>query len=243
MDDDSALSEDALGGVVASFRENGVSIVNIPMKPLTSPSFLSKTLQCLKRLLGMNRHGATSFLYNYGGSDEPRGCDVDWASGCGMGVEISVFKEQRLFFPEEFQRFGGYALGEDFAFSFFMSKKKHRRVINGVYGDLIHYAAGSARLDVKNMAASKWYNFHLLFDALYDDVEDPGLGSPRLWGLKIAFKLFMWSAALKLLFRAGSWDVRAVLRGVVAAKAALRRYREDGDRGALMNPNVDHCDH
>ncbi|MDR1378404.1 MAG: glycosyltransferase [Synergistaceae bacterium] len=230
MDDDSALSKDALAGVVASFREKDVSIVNIPMKPLVPPSFRSKIIQRFKRLLRMNRHGATSFLYNYGGNEEPRGHNVEWASGGGMAIDVAVFKDCRVFFPEEFQRFGGYALGEDFAFSFFIFKKKRRRVINSLRGYFYHYAVGSARLDIKNMAASKWYNFHLLFEALYDDVK-----GPRLWSLKIAFKLFMWGAALKLLFRARSCDVRSLLKGIVSAEAALRSYRENGDTRLFEN--------
>jgi glycosyltransferase involved in cell wall biosynthesis len=231
MDDDSELSDDALSGVAASFRETDSSIVNIRMAPLTPPSFRSKATQCLKRLLKMNRHGATSFLYNYGGSDEAAGSDVDWASGCGMGVDVSIFKQHRVFFPEEFQRFGGYALGEDFAFSFFVLKKGYGHVRNSLYGHILHYAAGPPRLDVENMAASKWYNFHLLFDALYADI-----GGWRLRWLKTQFGLFMCAAALKLLIRARSLDILSVWRGIEAARAALCHYRRTCDIRFLMNP-------
>jgi hypothetical protein len=229
MDDDSELSEDALDGVAATFREGDALIVNIRMKPLAPLSRRGRAIQYLKRLLGMNRHGATSFLYNYGGSDEAGGIDAEWAGGGGMGVGISVFKTLRIFFPEEFQRFGGYALGEDFAFSFFVFKKGYGRIVNSSQGYFLHHAAAGSRLDVKNMAASKWYNFHLLFDAIYD-----GAGELKLRCLKVQFKLFMFAAALKLLIRARSFDVRAVLRGIEAARAALKEYRHSRDIRSLI---------
>jgi hypothetical protein len=241
IDDDCELSEDALDGVAETFRSGGarsgkaVSIVNIPMKPLTPPfcracrSFRAKARGRVKHCLGMNRHGATPFLYNYGGEDETPGGDAEWASGGGMAVDISVFRDLRVLFPEAFQRFGGYALGEDFAFSFFVFKKLRGRIVNSLRGHCLHYAAGGARLDVGNMAASKWYNFHLLFDAVYDDVTGWRKGA-----LAAAFKLFMYAAALKLLVRARSFDIRAAARGISAARAALRLDRRERGAGALM---------
>ena len=225
MDDDSELSEDALVGVLISFRESDALIVNIRMKPLVPLSRRGRAAQRLKCLLGMNRHGATPFLYNYGGDDEAAGIQVEWAGGGGMGVDVSVFERLQLFFPEEFQRFGGYALGEDFAFSFFVFKKGYGRIVNSAQGYFLHYAAGGSRLDVKNMAASKWYNFHLLFDAVYDDAD--GL---KLRCLKAQFKLFMCAAALKLLIRARSLDICALLSGIQAARRALKEYRSGRDR-------------
>jgi glycosyltransferase involved in cell wall biosynthesis len=227
MDDDSEFSEDALTGVVVSFRESGAMIVNIRMKPLAPLSRRGRAAQRLKCLLGMNRHGATPFLYNYGGNDEEAGIDVEWAGGGGMGVDVSVFRDFRIFFPEAFQRFGGYALGEDFAFSFFVFKKGYGRIVNSAQGYFLHYAAGGSRLDVKNMAASKWYNFHLLFDAVYDDTDGLELGC-----LKAQFKLFMCAAALKLLIRARSLDICALLSGIQAACRALKEYRSSRGRGS-----------
>jgi GT2 family glycosyltransferase len=230
IDDDCELSADALDGVMETFRSvEGVSIVNIPMKPLVPPSFCSRLRGFFKRRLGMNRHGATPFLYNYGGEDEAPG-GAEWASGGGMAVDASVFRELHVFFPEAFQRFGGYALGEDFAFSFFVFKKMHGRIASSLHGHFLHYAAGSARLDIENMAASKWYNFHLLFDAIYDDVN--GL---KKAGLTFAFKLFMGAAALKLLVRARSLDVFAAARGIAAARAAYVLYRWEHDAHSLMH--------
>ena len=149
---------------------------------------------------------------------------MDWASGGGMAVDMEIFRRDRCFFPEAFQRFGGYALGEDFAFSHYLRKKLGKRIVNSLGGHFLHYPAQGARLDVAGMAASKWYNFHLLFDAIYDDAR----GLRRAW-LKVKFKLFMYAAALKVLARARSWDLLSVLRGVRAARRALKEYpREKG---------------
>ena len=232
MDDDCEFSENALAGALETFQESGVLIVNIRMKPVAPFSFRSKVSLSLKRLLGMNRHGATSFLYNYGGEDEAAGCEAEWANGGGMCVDVSVFRDMRVFFPEEFQLFGGYALGEDLAFSLYARRKLGVRIINSLYGHYLHYAAGSSRLNIQNMAASKWYNFHLLFDAIYEDGEQE---RPP----KLRFKLFMMAAALKLLVRARSLDLPSVLRGISEARAALRRYRSENDISSLMRPRWD----
>ena len=103
--------------------------------------------------------------------------------------------------------------------SFYLHRKMGRKLKNAVSGTLRHYAAGGARLNVANMAASKWYNFHLLFDCLYDDVR-----GPRLLWLKVKFKLFMLAAALKLLFRARSLDLLSLFRGIGSARVALREF-------------------
>jgi hypothetical protein len=79
------------------------------------------------------------------------------------------------------------------------------------------------------MAASKWYNFHLLFDAAYGDVT--GMKKARLI---LAFKLFMYAAALKLLIRARSFDVFAAAQGIAAAKAACRLYRGEHNVHSLL---------
>ena len=239
IDDDCELSEDALQGVFATFQEKDARIVNIPMRPLGSHSKKPRTTDLLKRFLGMNRHGAFPFLYNYGDEDEASGIDIEWASGGGMAVDITVFRDENLRFPEAFQRFGGYALGEDFAFSYFVFKKLGKRIVNSVYGHFLHYAAGSARLDIERMAASKWYNFHLLFDAIYDDV-----GGLKKWWLKLQFKVFMCGAALKLLIRARSLDIFSVLKGIGAARSALREYHQTEDIRTLIRKNnpVEDCE-
>jgi len=84
-----------------------------------------------------------------------------------------------------------------------------------------------SRLNVQNMAASKWYNFHLLFNAIYE-------GKEQERAPKLRFKLFMAAAALKLLLRAKSLDVLSVLRGISEARDACRIYRKEKDIRALM---------
>ena len=217
-DDDCELSQDALRGILITFEKTDASVVNLPMRPHSGQRTCG-LLSWIKKRWGRKRHGATEFLYNYGSDEEKPGGDADWASGGGMALNVDVFRTLGCFFPEDFQRFGGYALGEDFAFSFFLHKKMGMHIVNSLGGHFFHYPAGGARLNVANMAASKWYNFHLLFDCLYDDVR-----GPRLLWLKIQFKLFMLAAALKLLFRARSLDLLSLFRGIGSARAALREF-------------------
>jgi len=229
IDDDSELSQDSLEGVLQTFENEDVWGVNVPHAPILEEDG-NREKEIRNKVLASSRSRVmTSYLYNRGTCPEPHGIDVDWLSGCGMAFRREVFGELELRFPEEFQHFGGYALGEDLALSFYLHKKTGRKLKNAVSGTLKHYAAGGARLNVANMAASKWYNFHLLFECLYDDVR-----GPRLLWLKIKFKLFMLAAALKLLKRARSFDVASVLRGIAAAKRALYEFHANRDIRTLI---------
>ena len=230
IDDDSELSRDALEGVLRTFGDEGVWGVNVPHAPvLGGDGSEGQEIRRRARASSSKSRVMTSYLHNRGTCPEPNDIDVDWLSGCGMAFRREVFGELGLRFPEAFQRFGGYALGEDLALSFYLHRKMGRKLKNAVSGTLRHYAAGGARLNVANMAASKWYNFHLLFECLYDDVR-----GPRLLWLKVKFKLFMLAAALKLLFRARSLDLLSLFRGVVAAKRALREFHENRDIRTLI---------
>lgn len=220
IDDDSELSRDALEGVLRTFGDEGVWGVNVPHAPvLGGDGSEGQEIRRRARASSSKSRVMTSYLHNRGTCPEPNDIDVDWLSGCGMAFRREVFGELGLRFPEAFQRFGGYALGEDLALSFYLHRKMGRKLKNAVSGTLRHYAAGGARLNIANMAASKWYNFHLLFECLYDDVR-----GPRLLWLKVKFKLFMLAAALKLLFRARSLDLLSLFRGIDSACSALREF-------------------
>lgn len=215
MDDDSELSRDALGGVLASFEDPEVWGVNIPQVPRLNGGVGEGFPRVGPRVV-------TSYLHNRAVCPEPQGIEVDWLSGCGMALRREVFEGLGLRFPEEFERFGGYALGEDMALSFYLKRKLGKKLVNARFGALCHHHAPGARLDIAGLAASKWYNFHLLFNTLYDDVHGPVL----LW-LRLKFELFMAAAALKVLVRCRSWNLPAVLCGVRSARRALR----EGQRG------------
>ncbi|MCR5347037.1 MAG: glycosyltransferase [Fretibacterium sp.] len=223
MDDDSEISPDALDGILATFALPDVSFVNLPMYPTNAGEGEARWAACIKRWLGWNRYGATDFLYNYKSGEGEPGKLADWAGGSGMTAEVGVFREGYRF-PEDFQRFGGYALGEDFAFTFYLYRKKGRRIVNSLGGHFLHFPARKGRLNVFGMAASKWYNFHLLFAALYDDIH----GARLLW-LKLKFKLFMVIAALKCLVRARSLNPLPALRGIREARKALKEYPKSKD--------------
>lgn len=225
IDDDSELSSDALQGVTRSFEDNNVWGVNIPHVVSFKNNVLVQSKALTRRV--------TSYLHNRSACPEPCGIPVEWLSGCGMAFRIEVFRELGLRFPEIFQKFGGYALGEDLALSFYLHKKLNKKMINAEFSALRHHSYGSARLDIERMAASKWYNFHLLFDAIYDDIR----GYKYLL-LRAQFKLFMCAAALKLLIRARSFDGLSVFRGIKAAGVALREYRQTSDIKNLMRKNT-----
>ena len=223
IDDDSEISPDALDGLAESFKDETVSGVNIVNVPFIGMDIKSSS----------EARTVTSYLYNRGSSPEPFGAAVEWLSGCSMAFRSEVFSKLNMRFPESFQRFGGYALGEDLALSFYMYKKMGKKLVNSVFGTLCHHAAKGGRLNVQNMASSKWYNFHLLFDAIYDDVK----GFRLLW-LKIKFKLFMAAAAVKLLIRARSLNIPAVLRGIAEAKNALKEFYKTDDIKKLFIRNL-----
>jgi GT2 family glycosyltransferase len=235
MDDDCELSPDALGGVVETFEcGKNASIVNIPMKPIAPPSPLRRLRSRIKRGLGMDYHGATAFLYNYGGEDEEPGREAEWASGGGMAADVALFRDKRLRFPEAFQRFGGYALGEDFAFSHFVFKKEGARILNSLQGHFLHFAADSTRMNIENLAASKWHNFSLLFEALHCGET----GGIKFLRSRILFRLFLWAASFKLLLRARSFDVLSVFRGIRAARRALAEFHATKDIHDLMRSSA-----
>ena len=223
MDDDCEISPDALDGILATFALPQASFVNLPMHPTNAGEGESRRAAWLKRQLGWNRYGATDFLYNYKSSEGKPGEMADWTGGSCIAADVDLFHEGYRF-PEDFQRFGGYALGEDFAFTFYLNKRKEKRIINSLGGHFLHFPARGGRLNVAGMAASKWYNFHLLFAALYDDVQ----GARLLW-LKMKFKLFMVIAAIKCLVRARSLNPLPVLRGIGEARKALKEYYRSKD--------------
>ena len=217
IDDDTELSGDALSGLMESFEDErvwGVNVPHVPRLPWTSAAGATPSPGAGVRIV-------TPCLYNRSVCPEPPGISVDWLSGCGMAFRREVFEELGLRFPEAFQRFGGYALGEDVAASFYLKRKLGKELRNALSGALRHHAAGGARLNVAGMVASKWYNFHLLFEAIYEGGAGPIL--------KLKFKLFMIAAALKALARARSLDLPSLIRGIGEARRGLKEYHEKDD--------------
>jgi hypothetical protein len=149
---------------------------------------------------------------------EEKGQEVDWAPGCGMAFCMEVFTTLSFFFPEAFQRFGGYAIGEDFAFSFCLKHNLKRKMVNGLYGNFVHYSVAGGRPNIKNLFAARWFNMGLLFDEVY---RNDGFFSYCLrWVLFRAFHLihFAWNA-----LKHRNFDV---FRGLRDGSKALRRERK-----------------
>ena len=211
IDDDSELSHDALSGVVEGFLRNDAWGINIPIQVPDGKGYW------LSRLLNLqNRVVLTPFLYNLPAclGDRP-GAEIEFISGCGMALRAELFRDHRMKFPEPFELFGGYALGEDFAFSFFIHEKLQKKLINSPKGHLIHHVHGGARLDAKRMMAARRHNMHLLFEAIYED-------APKLkyFFFKILFKGVFFMALLRQMVLSKNLDP---FKGYLEARSALKR--------------------
>ena len=221
IDDDSELSPDALGGVVDGFLRDGVWGINIPIQvPDDGGYWLSRLLNVKNRMV------LTPFLYNLPACREDRpGAEAEWTIGAGMAFRAELFRDYRMKFPEPFEFFGGYALGEDFAFSFFIHKKLQKKLINSPKGHFIHHVHGGGRLDAKRMMAARWHNMHLLFEAVYEDV-------PKLKYIffKTLFKCAFFVALSKKIVSLRNLEP---FRGYLEARQALKRGTKIFDE-ALM---------
>ncbi|MCL2009483.1 MAG: glycosyltransferase [Synergistaceae bacterium] len=172
IDDDSELSSDALEGVWASFQDSEVWGVNIPFTryPYAPSVFRRLQLKICHSLFKKSGRGVVlPCLYPYLTLPETRGAEVDYLVAGGMGLRMEVFTELEIFFPEAFQRFGGYALLEDLAISFYLKHKLKRKIINSVHGSFVHHSVVGGRLDTQKYFAARWFNIHLLFEEIYDD--------------------------------------------------------------------------
>ncbi|MDR3265322.1 MAG: glycosyltransferase, partial [Synergistaceae bacterium] len=228
IDDDTELSSDALEGVCATFRDPKVWGVNIPL----APGFcrLSKLQRRLHEifLLMRGRPGRRIMLpclHNYIVLPEICGAEVDWTVGCGMAFRMEAFTSPGTFFPEPFQYFGGYALGEDFAFSFYLKHRLKRKIVNSLCGNFIHHSAAGGRSNVKNLFAARWFNMSLLFEEIYRDS-----GFFLYYSNRIVFSAHLLIYFIYFALRCRTFDV---LRGLCAGSGAFARERKN-TAGALF---------
>jgi hypothetical protein len=228
IDDDTELSPDALNGIQETFQDPEVLGVNIPFicDPYASSKFRRLAHKIFHSLLKAPGRGVVlPCCYFYLAPPEIRGAKVDWTVGCGMAFRVEVFSKLECFFPEAFQRFGGYGAYEDQAFSFHLQYILKRKLTNSVYGGQIHHRVPGGRLNVKNLFAARWFNIRLLFDDTYGIyIQSDGYLCYfsycwRLCMLKtFYFIYFSWHA----LYDRG-FDV---FRGLWAASRALRHERK-----------------
>ncbi|MDR3265321.1 MAG: glycosyltransferase [Synergistaceae bacterium] len=221
IDDDTELSSDALEGVCATFQDLEVRGVSIPVAPgfhaLSGVQRrMHKIFPAMRKTPG--RRVLLPCLYNYMAPPEAAGKEADWTPGCGMAFRMDVFTNPGAFFPEPFQYFGGYAPGEDFAFSFHLKHNLKRKIVNGLYGNFIHHSVAGGRPDVKNLFAARWFNMGLLFDEVYRN--DGFFLYCARWMAFRAFHLihFAYNA-----LRYRNFDV---FRGLCAGSGALWRERK-----------------
>ena len=169
IDDDSELSPDALEGVRDSFRDPEVWGVSLPFihNPYAPSRFRRLSLWVYRRLFRVRGRGVVlPCLYFYLALPEERGAEVDWTRGGGMAFRMEVFTKLGIFFPEAFQRFGGYAAYEDQAFSFHLKHNLKRRIVNSLKGGYAHHPSGG-RTDTQRLFAARWFNIGLFFEEVH----------------------------------------------------------------------------
>jgi glycosyltransferase involved in cell wall biosynthesis len=221
IDDDTELSSDALEGVHQTFQDSNVGGINIPFAsdPYASSRLRRVMHRIFRSLLKAPGRGVLlPCCYFYLAPPEIKGAEVDWTMGCGMAFRMEIFSTLNCFFPEPFQRFGGYT-EEDGAFSFHLKHCLKQKIVNSVCGTQIHHRVPGGRINVKNLFALRWYDGRLLFDDIYGGYGHRFPYCWRLWVFKSFYVAhFFWDA-----LHGGGLDV---FRGLWAASRALRHERE-----------------
>ncbi|MDR2522145.1 MAG: glycosyltransferase [Synergistaceae bacterium] len=227
IDDDSRLSPDAIGGVVATFEKYpDVWGVHIPLHDSNYPYDKIKVDHKGNYVLLSPAPTLKPYRfvtpYVVVGSLPPESNDtsVEWAQGCGMAFRRAVFAELKMRFNEELQHFGGYALAEDIFFSTQLRRIYSKKLWSSVHGYLRHLESPGGRVDEEKRVASELYNLRLLFDMLNEKV----VLSTYLWRL-LRFKigrLARWCAQCQIYSLTVCW------RGFLRARKAYGEYRKGG---------------
>lgn len=213
IDDDCQISADGvkiLAGYFANFpwlKGAGLPMVN--KSPKAANSFL---LRFATRLFWM-KNG--SFMRKIA----PSSClslptreiagTAEWLSGGSMAYRKSVFDEMRL--DERLQKFGGYALGEDYDFSHrvFLSYNEPLFVTNGGY--VVHVAAEGSRPVGKEKVAAHFYNMTIVRRS-FNKISK-----------KYGFLAFVWGLIGAFLFLlATKTSIKDIFKGIKLARQAIK---------------------
>lgn len=174
IDDDSKLSPDAIEGVVLTFEKYAdVWGVNVPLHRAGYDYDYKHNTDAMGRFRHSKtydrrtRHRrVTSYMLQEQPFYDPNDIPVGWLQGGGMGVRKEVFSELGLFYDENLELFGGYALGEDLFFSIELSHRYTKKLWNSIHGYFRHMEVPTGRVNGSNLAAANFYNYRLAFDVL-----------------------------------------------------------------------------
>lgn len=214
IDDDSELFRETIGGMMETIEDESVWGVNIPNM---------KIRRGRQAVWGCGR--VTPLLANLRIRFAPFGKAAQWCVGCSMAFRIEVFSVLNLRFPEALERFGGYALAEDVVFTAYLTKKMGKTIKNSKRGFLCHHKSDGGRLDLRRKTAARWFNYHVFFALMYDDV-----GWSERLALLFLFKIRALSRVLASFISSHKKSGRFTLdpfRGAWEARAALRAFWSD----------------
>ncbi len=162
VDDDTRLPRDALGRFVEAFSQDarlgGAGLVVVDREDADKAARrkgLGWILRCLFLLdaAGRKRRVLASGMNTMPVPDVPG--EAEWLTGCCMAFRRSALGPRP--FDEGLQRFGGYALGEDYDVSYAVYRAGHAlRVIPGL--PAIHVGAAGGRIPGPRRLAAGWYN-------------------------------------------------------------------------------------
>lgn len=175
MDDDSEFSEDAIEGAIDTFNEEknlkGIYIPRIKERVNEKRKIFRYMWKCVKNLFFMfefNNMYTTKYLYSHFKTPGVNGEYINWICSSGAAYDISIFTQMNMRFNEEYQKFGGYALGEDIEFSLSISKFDNI-FMTSKRGYHSHYPSNRGRLNLRNYFAAHTYNYGLMFNKLHKD--------------------------------------------------------------------------
>lgn len=175
MDDDSEFSKDAIEGAIETFDDHknlkGIYIPRIKEERNKKGKIFEFIWKCIRNMFLMfefNNMYTTKYLYSHFKTPGINGEYINWICSSGAAYDISIFNQMNMRFNEEYQKFGGYALGEDIEFSLSISKFKNI-FMTSKKGYHCHYPSSGGRLNLRNYFAAHTYNYNLMFDKLYKD--------------------------------------------------------------------------
>ena len=220
IDDDSEVSPDGLSVLSGYFNTfgwlMGAALPLVNKSPKGSMGLFRSILSKLRRLVFPIFFGFEDKRYRkirsstgniYPIVDSPG--VAEWLTGACMAFRSTVFDS--LSFEERLQRFGGYALGEDYDLSHRVFLKYGEPLLILSSGMVVHHNFGSGRIYGKNRAAAFYYNTAIIREN-FNKYATYGL-LPFLWEQRIGRTLALIVDGI---------SIPDIVRGYVEYRKAIR---------------------